>query len=301
MRLLKFVAFSVFVLTVISSTHLSAKPDVKVKSIALGGGVHMLVGQGGNIGVFAGPDGIFMIDSQFKALGEKLSQAIRNISDKPIKFVLNTHWHFDHVDGNEIFAKKGAVIIAHEHVRKLMTKNQVLKAFNKKVPAAPKSALPAITFTSDLTFHMNDETIKIFHVSNAHTGGDSVIHFVKADVIHMGDTYFSGIYPFIDFQHGGGLDGMITAVNRVLAISGPNTKIIPGHGPLSNRANLKRYRHMLVTVRNRMAAAIKAGKSLPQLSKKSPIAEFDKEWGDGFLKPAKFLELIYKGMKQAAN
>lgn len=290
------IALPIFLSASASATDKFAK--VQVKAADLGGGVHMLTGKGGNIGLFAGPDGAFMIDSQFKGLNAKLTKAIAKITDKKLKFVVNTHWHFDHVGGNEAFGKKGAVIVAHENVRKLMLEDQLLKAFNKKVSAAPKNALPSVTFGSELIFHLNNETVKVIHAPTAHTSGDAMIHFIKADVIHMGDIYFNGFYPFIDFQHGGTVKGMVAAVDRVLAIAGPFTKIIPGHGPLSNRAELQNYRDMLDAVGSKMAAAIKAGKSLAEMTKNSPFSAFDKEWGDGFLKPQKFLELVYNGMKK---
>lgn len=274
------------------------KDEVEIAATPLGGGVHMLTGKGGNIGLFAGPDGAFMIDSQFKGLSAKISKAIAEITDKKLKFVVNTHWHFDHVGGNENFAAKGAVIVAHENVRKLMASDQFLKAFGKKVPAAPKNALPAIGFTKEVTFHLNDETIRVVHVPNAHTHGDAVIQFIKADVIHAGDIYFNGFYPFIDYQHGGTIGGMVRAVDRILEMSGPNTKIIPGHGPLSNRKELKRYRDMLDEVGHSLLNALSDKKSLAELIKNSPIAKFDKEWGDGFLKPETFLSLVYEGMKK---
>lgn len=270
--------------------------DVQIKATDLGKGVHMLTGQGGNIGLSAGEDGVFMIDDQFAPLTPKILATVGEISKKPVRFVLNTHWHFDHTGGNENLGKAGVAIVAHENVRKLMSADQFLKAFGKKVPAAPKIALPIVTFSDGVTFHLNGQTIRIMHVPSAHTSGDSIVHFVEADVIHMGDTYFNGRYPFIDFQHGGTVAGVIAAANKVLAMAGPTTKIIPGHGPLSNRDELKAYREMLEMIGKRMVIAIAAGKKLEDIYAMSPSAEFDADWGNGFLKPKKFIELVYKGM-----
>ena len=167
---------------------------------------------------------------------------IKTISDRPIRFVLNIHWHFDHTGGNENLGKASVAIVAHDNVRKLMNADQFLKAFGRKTPAAPKAALPIVTFSDGVPFHLNGETISVFHAPNALTSGDSIVHFVDADVIHMGDTYFNGFYPFIDFQHGGTMEGMIAIAEKVIAMAGPKTRIIPGHGPLSNRAELMKYR-----------------------------------------------------------
>ncbi len=269
---------------------------VQIKATDLVKGIHMLTGQGGNIGVSAGPDGVFMVDDQFAPLTPKILAAVKAISDQPIRFVLNTHWHFDHTGGNENLGKAGVAIVAHDNVRKLMNADQFLKAFGRKIPAAPKAALPIVTFSDGVTFHLNGETIRVFHAPNAHTSGDSIVHFVEADVIHMGDTYFNGFYPFIDFQHGGTMEGMIAIAEKVIAMAGPKTRIIPGHGPISNRAELMKYRDMLSAVGGRIARAVVAGNSLEKVHAENPTSEFDAKWGGGFLKPKKFVELVYTGL-----
>jgi len=269
---------------------------VQIRTTDLGDGLYMLEGRGGNIGVSAGEDGVFMIDDQFAPLTPKILAAVAEISDQPVRFVLNTHWHFDHTGGNENLGNKGVAIVAHHNVRALMSEEQELKAFGRTVPAAPKAALPIVTFGEEITFRLNGETIRVFHAPNAHTDGGAVIHFVEADVIHMGDTYFNGIYPFIDFEHGGSVEGVVAAVDKVLAMAGDETTIVPGHGPLSNKAELKAYRDMLQEVGQQISEAVKKGDSLEAVTAARLTASFDAEWGDGFLKPEAFVQTVYDGM-----
>ena len=266
---------------------------VKIETVPVAEGVYMLVGAGGNIGVSAGEDGVFLIDDQFAPLTWKIRAAVGALSKQPIRFVLNTHWHFDHTGGNENLGKMGAVIVAHDNVRKRMSVDQFLEALQREIKAAPPVALPVVTFNDTLTLHLNDQTIHAFHVDPAHTDGDSVVHFREANVIHAGDTYFNGLYPFIDTQNGGSIEGMIAAVDRILALADDDTKIIPGHGPLSNKAELQVYRQMLVAVRDRTRSAIKRGQSLEAFLASNPTADLDPTWGNGFLMPAQFLTIVY--------
>ncbi len=267
--------------------------DVQINTIKVANGIHMLMGKGGNIGVSSGSDGVFLIDDQFAPLTEKIKAAVTKINPGPIRFVLNTHWHFDHVGGNENFGELGAIIVAHENVRKRLSSDQMVEFFQKKVPATPKTGLPVVTFTRDLTFHLNDETIEVFHVQNAHTDGDAVVFFRKANVVHTGDIYFSGIYPFIDTGANGSVDGVINAANIILEMIDDNTKIIPGHGPLSTKAEFRAYVNMLVTLRGAVGSGIAAGKSLEEIQKSKPSKDFDAKWGGGFLSPDKFIQLLY--------
>jgi len=268
--------------------------QVQIQTERLAEGVYMLEGAGGNIGVCAGEDGVLMIDSQYAPLTEKIRAAIAAVSDKSIDFLINTHWHSDHTGGNENMAKAGAVIFSHENVRKRMSMEQSI--LGREVPASPKAALAVVTFTQGMTFHLNGHEIDLFHISNVHTDGDVLVHFPKPDVLHMGDIYFEGTYPFIDLAAGGSIDGMIAAVDQVLAMIDEDTKIIPGHGPLSNKEKLKAYRKMLSTIRERVAQHIKEGKSLEEVLAEKPTQEFDAAMGQGFMTPEVFVEIVYNSL-----
>lgn len=253
---------------------------------------YVLFGAGGNIGVSVGDDAVFIIDDQYAPLTPKILAALKTITDKPVKFVLNTHWHGDHTGGNENMGKSGALIVAHENVRKRLSSEQFIALFNSKVPAAPKAALPVVTFSSDITFHLNGDEIYGFHVAKAHTDGDTVVQFKNSNVIHMGDLFFNRWYPFIDVSSGGHPDGVIAAAERVLALANDTTKIIPGHGPVASKVDLKVYRDMLVTVTGRIKALVKAGKTLDEIKAAKPTAEFDEVWGKNFLQADRFVEML---------
>ena len=274
---------------------------VEVTSEKVAEGVYMLKGAGGNIGVSVGPDGVFLIDDQYAPLTPKIRAAVTALSDKPIRFVLNTHWHGDHTGGNENFGQTGVLIVAHENVRKRMSTEQFMEAFGNKVPAAPAAALPVVSFTDAVTFHLSGEEIHGFHVSPAHTDGDSVVHFRKANVLHGGDTFFNGMYPFIDLSSGGSVSGVVGAADLLLALAGEGAKIIPGHGPLATRADLQAYRDMVATISGRVAAQVKAGKTLEQVTAAAPTAEFDAKWGQGFMKAAPFVAIVYKDAQRVAG
>jgi cyclase len=270
--------------------------EIQIVPTELGNGLYMLEGRGGNLGVSVGDDGVFLIDDQYAPLTPKIRAAIALLSDKPIRFVLNTHWHGDHTGGNENLGKAGALIVAHDKVRERMSVDSFMEAFNSEVKASPRAALPVVTFSDTVTFHLNGQTLHAFHVAPAHTDGDSVVHFREADVIHAGDLVFMSGYPVIDFGSGGHIDGMIAAVDRLLAMADADTKIIPGHGKLTDRAGLTEYRTLLVTVRDRIAKLIKQGKSEEQIVAAKPTADFDAKWGNGFYKPDNWVALVHKGM-----
>jgi glyoxylase-like metal-dependent hydrolase (beta-lactamase superfamily II) len=269
---------------------------VEIKTEKLAGGIYMLTGSGGNIGLGVGEDAVFLIDDQYAPLTPKIVAAIAALTPQPVKFVLNTHWHMDHVGGNENLGKTGALIVAHENVRRRMSSEQFIAAFKQKVEPSPKIALPVVTFAESVSFHLNGDEIDAFHVARAHTDGDAVVYFHKANVVHMGDVFFNGYYPFIDLSSGGSINGTIAAVDRVLPMIDDNTKVIPGHGPLSDKAGLAAYRKMLAGIRDRVQAQLSAGKSLQETIAANPSAEFDEAWGKGYLKPAQFVETVYRSL-----
>jgi len=280
---------------------LLAQPDfdkVEVKSQKLAEGVYMLTGSGGNMGVSAGPDGVFLIDDQYAPLTAKIRAAIAAISDKPLRFVLNTHWHGDHTGGNKNLGEAGVLIVAHDNVLKRMSADQFIAAFNSKVPASPTAALPVVTFTDGVTFHLNGEELVATHVPPAHTDGDALVQFKKANVLHMGDTFFNGIYPFIDLSSGGSVDGAIAAADRGLVLADANTKIIPGHGSVGGRAELKAFRDMLAGCRDAVAPLVNAGKTLDEVKAAKPTKAFDEKWGNGFMKPEPWVGILYADLSQ---
>jgi len=267
--------------------------SVRVEAIKVSGNVYMLTGAGGNIGISAGKDGVLMIDASYAPLSEKIKAAIRTFNSKPIRFVVTTHWHQDHAGGNENLAREGAILVAHENVRKRLGSEQFLEVFDRKIPALPESALPIITFSRDISFHLNEDDILIFHVAPAHTDGDAIVHFKRSGVIHTGDLYFNGLYPFIDLSAGGSVDGVIAAIKQIIDLCDSNTKVIPGHGPLSDKAGLEAYLKMLIVIRDKIANGIKAGKSLDEVIASKPTRDFDPVWGKGFLKTEQFVKIVY--------
>jgi glyoxylase-like metal-dependent hydrolase (beta-lactamase superfamily II) len=270
--------------------------DVVIRTIPVRDGLYMLTGRGGNLAVSVGDDGTFLVDDQFAPLTAKILAAIAKLTDDPVRFVVNTHWHGDHTGGNERLGRAGAVIVAHGNVRKRMSVEQFMSLRSRTVPPAPSEALPIITFAQEVTFHLNGDTVRVFHVSPAHTDGDAVVHFRGADVIHAGDLFFNGLYPFIDLDSGGSTEGAIAAANRILELAGPDTAIIPGHGPLSDAEGLRAARDMLVTVRDRVRAAIREGESLEQLKARRALSDLDPRWGGGFLDADTFLSLVYRDL-----
>ena len=271
---------------------------VEIRTEKLSNTVYMMTGSGGNLGVSAGDDGVFVIDSQFAPLTPKIQAAIAKVSAKPVKFLLNTHWHFDHTGGNENLGKAGAIIVAQENVRKRLSSEGFIAFFGMKTKPEPAVALPVVTFTRDVSLQMNGEEIRAFYAPNAHTDGDTIVHFPKSDVIHTGDTFFNKMYPFIDTSSGGSVAGVLAAADRVLKMAGDKTKIIPGHGPLGNKADLKTYRDMLAAVSAGVAAQIKQGKKLEEVVASKPTAKLDAAWGKGFLTPDKFVEMLYGNLKK---
>jgi glyoxylase-like metal-dependent hydrolase (beta-lactamase superfamily II) len=269
---------------------------VEVRSQKVAEGVYMLTGSGGNIGVSVGKDGVYVIDDQYAPLTDKILAAIRALSPDPVRFVVNTHWHGDHTGGNENMGKTGALLVAHENVRKRMSTEQFMAAFGRKVEPSPEAALPVVTFTDAVTFHWNGDEIRVHHVAPAHTDGDSVIHFVKADVVHMGDLFTNGSFPFVDTSSGGRVDGFLAAADGVLGVATEKTRIIPGHGPLGTKADLQAFRDMVATVRDRVAKLKAEGKTREQAIAAKPTADLDAKWGGGFMKGDSFVGFTFDSL-----
>lgn len=266
--------------------------DVEIKVTKVADGVYMLEGAGGNIGVSVGKDGVFLIDDQYAPLTEKIVAAVRQIDDGRIRFVLNTHWHSDHTGGNENLGAGGTLIVAHDNVRQRMSVEQFFTAWDRKVPPSPEGALPVVTFSEAVTFHLNGDEIQAFHVESAHTDGDSMVHFRNADVLHMGDILFNGGYPFIDVDAGGSIRGMIAACDRALELVGADTRIISGHGPMATRKDLEKYRAMLAGVVAAVEPLVAQGEGLDEIKKADPLAPFNETWGSGFVNPDLMLEIV---------
>ncbi len=271
--------------------------DVEIGTEAVRDGVQVLTGAGGNIGLVVGERGAFLVDDQYAPLTERIQAAVSEITDRPIRFVLNTHWHGDHTGGNENLADDGALVIAHDNVRKRMSEGQFMAFFEREVPPAPADALPVVTFNDEIRFHLGGHTVHAIHVPGAHTDGDAIVHLVEADVIHAGDIVFYGMYPFIDYGSGGSLGGMIEAVDVILDLAGDETAVIAGHGgPLIDREQLAGYRDLLADVHRELIEMIVDGATLEEVLAAGITADYDDAWGGGFIDPDTWVEMNYVGM-----
>ncbi len=289
------VALAVALISLASLTHAQGRDFSKVEIVPtpLRGGLTMLTGAGGNLAVSTGDDGVLVVDDQFAPLAPKIHAAIKALTDKPVRFVVNTHYHGDHVGGNVAMHDLGAIIVAQENVRRRMTRDQFNAVFEDTIRATAPAAWPVVTFADSLTFHWNGQTIRVLHVKPAHTDGDAILHFAEANVVHMGDCFFNGLYPVIDVSSGGSLEGMIEADDRILAFADAQTQIVPGHGPLGDVKSLRAFRDMLATVRDRVKPLVRSGKSLQEIIAAKPLADLDATWGRGFMKPDDWLGVVY--------
>ena len=268
----------------------------KIETKPLRRGVNVLMGSGGNIAVLTGSDGKLLIDSGYSTSQPQLTAALNALSSDPMTHLINTHWHFDHTDGNEWMHAAGAVIIAQENCKARLSTTQTIAAFQATIPPSPAGAIPTLTFEDKDTLRLNKSSLHLHHYQPAHTDTDIAIYFEEADVLHVGDTWFNGFYPFIDYSTGGNINGMIKAADRNLSDTTTNTIIVPGHGPIGTRAELSDYRDMLVFARDHVAALKKQGKTLDEVVAAKPLATYDAKWGGGFMKPEVFLGLVYQGV-----
>lgn len=260
--------------------------------------LYMLAGVGGNIAVLVGKNSVWQVDSGNAGTTPAVLTAIKGFTELPVSVLINTHWHADHTGGNADQAKQGSRIIAHANTRKRLSTDQFIEAFNSKVPASPEIALPVMTFDEMLTIYAEDEVVYLAHVPPAHTDSDIGVYFAKANVLHAGDLFFNGMYPFIDSSTGGWIGGMVKAADKILANMNDKAKIIPGHGPLGTREQFKVYREMLVTVQKRITPLVKSGKTVDAVVAAKPLADLDDKWGKGFMKPEAFVKVVYGGIKK---
>ncbi len=289
-----FIRLSV-ILCFIISTPVKAQnfDDVTIETIKLSDHVYMLVGAGGNIGVSVGDDGVFVIDDQYAPLTPKIEAAIKALTDKNLKFLVNTHHHHDHTGGNANMQKLGATIIAHDNVRKHMEMD------NKDNNTNEKDGLPIITFNDKLNLHINGEKVSVFHLDHAHTDGDSMLYFTEGNVLHTGDVYFNGMYPFIDLNSGGTINGYIEGVKQGINTINEDTKIIPGHGKVSTQSEYKTFLTMLETLKVAVLAEIKKGKTEDEVAANTTITKTydDLGYSWGFINSEKIRRTFYKGLK----
>ncbi len=278
----------------------TAPPDTTIRTEQVAPGIYMLMGQGGNIGVSTGVDGVFLIDDEYAPMTPAVIAALRALDAGTPRFVLNTHWHSDHTGGNENLAQQGSLLVAHDQVRARMNSEQFVSLIQRAVPASPQAALPVVTFNDAVSFHLNGDEVRGIHAPNAHTDGDVFVHFRKANVIHAGDLFFR-FYPFIDISSGGSIAGLIAALDRILAIADDETRIIPGHGPLANRADLAEYRRMLLSTSGRIRDMVKAGRTLDEILAAAPNADYDRQWGWAFITPERYTRMIHELVEREIN
>jgi glyoxylase-like metal-dependent hydrolase (beta-lactamase superfamily II) len=283
----------------LASSPLSAQQNfdnVQIRTVKVSAGVYVLMGAGGNIGLSVGENDAFIIDDQYAPLTPKVLAAIRAVTRKPVRFVLNTHLHGDHTGGNENFGRAGALIVAHHNVRRRMSVEQFNAFLDRRIPAAAPSALPVVTFSDVVTFHLNGDEIRAVHVVPSHTDGDAVVHFQRANALHAGDVFVRYGYPYVDISAGGSIDGMIEATGMMLSMVKDDTKIIPGHGEVATKKDLQQFHDVLVIIRDRVRGQIAQGKSLGEVKAAKPTAEFDATWRNDFVTPDKFVEIVYTSL-----
>ncbi|TDR20638.1 MBL fold metallo-hydrolase [Marinicella litoralis] len=282
-------------------SHAKDEPKVSYKSTEVAKGIYMLAGEGGftggNIGLLIGVEGVVLIDDSMPPFLDILNQAIKGLTDQPIDFLINTHVHGDHTGNNEPFGQAGTHIVAHDNLRKHLI-NKGVQTSDGMAPA-PKAALPVLTFSNEMSFHFNDQPATAIHVPNAHTDGDAIIHFSQANVIHAGDTFFNGLFPYIDIDSGGSVDGFIHAQLKMISLSNDETTIIPGHGPLSNKQELQAAVDMLIDAKAIINKHIKEGMTLEAVLEANPLAKYHDDWNWGFITTERMTTQLFNDLSQA--
>jgi cyclase len=295
--------FSLFILMSLSAaavfahgddSHFENKQDVAVKTTKVAGNVYLLQGRGGNIGALVGPEGILLVDDDYKSVSEKLAAALKELGSEKPRFIFNTHWHGDHTEGN-LFFGKDSIVFAHINVRKRLS--QVNKIFGEEVQPYPSYAWPMVTYSDSISMHFNGEDVQAVHYPNGHTDGDTVIFFIKSNVVHLGDDFFVGRFPFVDLESGGSVQGLIANIGALLRRIPEDAKLIPGHGALSSVADLKTYHRVLTETSDIVRKAMKKKKTLDEI-KKAGLPDEYKEFGSGFIKTDAWIETVYKSYSQ---
>jgi glyoxylase-like metal-dependent hydrolase (beta-lactamase superfamily II) len=274
----------------------TAAATAKITTQKLRGNVSVLMGSGGNIAVLPGAQGKLLVDAGISTSQPQITEALVALGPDPVQHLINTHWHWDHTDGNPWLHAAGATILAHEKTRQRLSSPQTIPVFNAVFPPLPADARPSLTFTDNHTLEINETTLLLSHYDPAHTDTDISVHFTDADVLHTGDTWFSAAYPFIDYATGGHIDGMIRAASKNLSIGTNSTIIVPGHGPVGNKEQLSQTLDMLTAIRDNVSALKKQGKPVDEAVAAKPTAKFDEKWGKGFVTPEMFVKLVYQGV-----
>lgn len=271
-------------------SHFANRQDVQVRTTKVNGNVYLLQGRGGNVWALVGPEGILIVDDDYKAVSEKLAAALKELGSERPRYILNTHWHGDHTEGNHYFGKD-STIVAHINVRKRLLDPPVI--FGQKTPPYPAFALPSITYSQTMSLHFNGEEVRLLHLPNGHTDGDTVVFFENAKVVHLGDDFFNGFFPFVDIDSGGSVQGTINNIAALINQIPPDAKLIPGHGALATLDDLKAFHQALVDTSNIIQDAMKKGTSLDEI-KKAGLPEKYKSWGSGFIKTDMWIDIVYR-------
>lgn len=291
--------FGSFILFISSSNFpFAIASHLELSTTKLTDSMYVIHGSGGNVILSIGNDGIILVDDQYAPITEKMKSVIANITNKPIKFVINTHWHPDHVGGNEKLGEAGAIIISHDNVRKRLSNDQFFELINQTIPALSKKGLPIITFSDNMTFYQNNDEIRISYLDNGHTDGDSAVYFTQNNVIHVGDDFSDRAYPFMDLSTGGSIDGLISSLQSIISMIDNDTKVVAGHSGISNQTKVKDYVGMLIDVRSVISNMIKEGKTLDEIIQSKPTSQYDTTYRDySFIKPKDFVTNLYESLK----